>query len=132
MSEHTFRVLADERLAIVQWFGQVTFEEVVGWLDEVLAHPDFSAEFDGIVDLRRGDLARMTPSQVNAIAQLMIEKQLTRGKWVHLVAGPLETAFSMIYSRAVREQYRMHVFSTVESAAEFLGRDPAALQLITG
>jgi hypothetical protein len=47
---------------------------------------------------------------------------------VHLVAGPMETALSMMYSRAVSQQYKINVFSTVESAAGFLGRDPAELQ----
>ncbi len=132
MSEHTFRVLPTERLAIVQWFGRVTFDEVVGWLDELAADPDFSVGFDGIVDLRKGDLSRMTPTQVKAIARLMMERRLTRGRWAHLVAGPMETALSMMYSRAVSEQYRTHAFSTIESAAEFLGRDATALRLITG
>ena len=132
MSEHTFGILAAERLAFVQWFGRVTFEEVVAWMDEMVAHPDFAADFDGIVDLRKGDLTDMTPAEVQAVADLMIERQLTRGRWVHLASGPMETALSMMYSRAVSTQYPMRVFSTVESAADYLGRDPAALLRVTG
>src|SRR6185312_15124951 len=94
MSEHTTRVLAAERLAIVQWFGRVTFGEIVAWMDELVAHPGFSADFDGIVDLRKGDLTGMTPAEVQAVADLMIERRLTRGRWAHLADGPMETAFS--------------------------------------
>jgi hypothetical protein len=132
MSEHTLRILVAERLAIVQWFGRVTFEEVVAWMDELVAHPDFSADFDGIVDLRKGDLTRSTSAEAQAVADLMIERRLTRGRWVHLADGPMETALSMMYSRAVSTQYPMRVFSTVESAADYLGRDPAALLRVTG
>ena len=132
MSEHTFRVFPAERLAIVQWFGRATYADVVAWLDELVAHPQFSPELDGIVDLRKGDLTNMSPADVKGIAQLMVERKLTRGRWVHLATGPMETALSMMYSRAVSEQYRMRVFSTVESAAEYLGREPAELLRITG
>jgi hypothetical protein len=130
MSRHTFRVFPADRLSIVQWFGQVTFADVLAWLDEMIATPSFSVDFDGVVDLRKADLALMRPDEVKAIAQNMIDRRLTRGKWVHLVAGPMETALSLMYSRAVSEQYRMHVFSTIESAAEFLGRDAATLAAI--
>lgn len=132
MSEHTFRVFAPERLAIVQWFGHVSFEEVVAWMAEVARHPDYCDDFDGIVDLRKADLTGMTPAEVKTIAQLIAERQLMRGKWVHLAGGPMETALSMMYSRAVSTQYAMRVFSTVESAAEYLGRDPAVMMRIAG
>jgi hypothetical protein len=132
VSDHTFRVFAPEKLAIVQWFGSVTCDDVVGWIEEVARHPGFSGDFDGIVDLRKADLTGMTLAEVRKIAQLMIEKDLTRGKWAHLAGGPMETALAMMYSRAVSEQYPMRVFSTVESAAEYLGRDPAALLRIAG
>lgn len=129
VNQRIFKLLAAERLVIVRWFGPVTFEGVVEWLDELIAHPLFSADFDGIVDLREADLTDMSPMQVKAVAQLMVERQLTRGRWVHLVAGPMETALSMVFSVAVREQYQAQVVSTVEAAAEYLGRDPAALYL---
>jgi hypothetical protein len=132
MSAHSFKVFPNERLMIVQWFGEVTVDEVIAWLEEMISAPQFSPDFDGIVDLRKADLARMRPEEVRAVARLMVERKLTRGRWVHLAAGPTETAFSMMYSRAVSEQYQMHVFSTVESAADFLGRDPATLRAIAG
>ena len=117
---------------IVRWFGAVTVDEVVAWLEEMIAAPGFSADFDGIVDLRKADLTRMRPEEVRVVARLMVERKLTRGRWVHLTDGPAETALSMMYSRAVSEQYKMHVFSTLESAAEFLGREVATLRLIAG
>ena len=132
MSAHTFRVFPNERLMIVQWFGQVTIDEVIAWLEEMISAPQFSVDFDGVVDLRKADLTRMRPEEVRAIARIMVERKLTRGRWVHLVAGPTETAFSMMYSRAVSDQYQMHVFSTVESAADYLGRDAATLRAIAG
>jgi hypothetical protein len=131
MSEHTFKVFPDERLMIVRWFGSVRVEEVIAWLEEMISAPQFSPDFDGIVDLRKADLTKMRPEEVRAVARVMVERKLTRGRWVHLADGPTETAFSMMYSRAVSEQYQMHVFSTVEAAADFLGRDAATLRLVT-
>jgi hypothetical protein len=132
MSEHIFTVHPQERLAVVQWFGQATFNDVVEWIDEVMAHPEFSIDFDGIVDLRKADLSLMTPTDVTAIAQIMIDRKLTRGAWVHLVSKAKETALSMVYSRSVGAGYRMQVFSTLESAAEYLGRDTAVLERVAG
>src|SRR3954466_15466577 len=132
MSGCGFRVFPNDRLMIVHCFGPVAFDEVVAWLDEMVAAPDFSPDFDGANRVRKADLARMRPEEVKAIARVMVERKLTRGRWVHLADGPAETALSMMYSRAVSEQYRMHVFSTLESAAEFLGREVATLRLVAG
>src|SRR5262245_33234934 len=110
MSSHVFRIFPNERLMIVQWYGQVRVEEVIAWLEEMISAPQFSADFDGIVDLRKADLTQMRPEEVRAVARVMVERKVTRGRWVHFADGPTETALSMMYSRAVSEQYQMHVF----------------------
>lgn len=119
----TFKIYPEQKLCVVRFIGAIDYEDFVQWADDALADPAFSKDYDGVMDIRRAVFKHMRPEKARALATYMIDNNFTYGKWVSLVAKPMESALSMLYSEMANLQHPHILCSTVSGSGEFLERD---------
>ncbi len=68
-----FKIFPERRLVPAGFIGTIVYREILQWFDEVAAHPDFSREFQGLVDLRRGVFGAMPTSKMAEKARALAE-----------------------------------------------------------
>ena len=123
-----FKIFPERKLILACFTGTIVYQEVLQWVDEVRAHPDFSQEFRGLVDLRkgvfgsvdRGKTSKMA-EKARALAEYMIKVNFTTARWAILADTPMETSLMMVYSVGASQKHPIKVFSTVEAAEHYLG-----------
>jgi len=104
------------------WTTGSDFETLMKFYKDVATQEDFSKDFVGLADMRKGELA-MTPEQASQMARFVVDSNYSRARWVFLVSEPTATALSMVYQDIVSEQHPIFVASTLEAASEYLGLD---------
>lgn len=122
-----FKINPDKKLISTLFKENIEYEDVVRWFDEVYAHPDFSPEYRGIIDMRHmifGSENRDQPGKMaentKALAQYMTKLNFTSARWALLVDSPLETCLSMLYANDASLKHPIKIFSTVEAAEDYL------------
>ncbi|MDX2470425.1 MAG: hypothetical protein QNL04_07595 [SAR324 cluster bacterium] len=92
---------------------------------EMLAHPDFSKDFDGAADYRFAEVC-FTPLELASLTDNVATEDMARGTWCLLAFCPMETAMMTIFKRNLKDQHIIAIFSTVAAASNCLGRDLSA------
>ena len=120
-----FKIFPERKLILASFTGTIVYQEVLQWFDEVRAHPDFSKDFQGLVDLRKGVFGAMPTSKMaekaHALAEYMTKIDFTTAQWAILADTPMETSLMMVYSRNASQKHPIKVFLTVEAAEGYLG-----------
>lgn len=116
-----FKIYPEHRF-IHTWTTGSDFETLMNFYKEVASHKDFSKDYMGLVDMRKGDLI-MKPEQAAEMARFVVNSNYSNAVWVFLVTKPVATALSVVYQDIVSEQHEMFVASTLEAASEYLGLD---------
>ena len=123
-----FKIYPDKKLISALFKGTIVYENILQWFDEVYAHPDFSREYQGIIDLRQvifGMEHRNQPGKMaekaKALAQYMAKLDFTSARWAILVVSPIETSLTMMYASNASRKHPINIFSTVEAAENYLG-----------
>jgi len=119
----------DKRLVVTRFEGPIDYLDVMQWMDQSLQDDSFSRDYDGIVDLRAASFKSVRAEKAELLAFYMIENDFTRGKWVVLVAAPMETALAVIYGDLAARQHPIEIFSTLRAASVFLNKDLSGLDL---
>jgi hypothetical protein len=104
------------------WTTGSDYETLLNFYKNVATHKDFSKDFTGLADLRKGEL-EMTYEQATEIARFVVDSDYSRARWVFLVTEPAATALSMVYQDIVAKQHAMFVASTLKAASDYLGLD---------
>ena len=123
-----FKINPDEKLISTLFKGTIKYEDVVRWFDEVHGHPDFSEEYQGIIDMRdvifgleNRNQPRIMAEKAKALAQYMAKLDFTSARWALLVDSPIETCLTMLYANDASLKHPIRIFSTVEAAEDYLG-----------
>jgi hypothetical protein len=119
---YDIRILKTIRTVLLDFEGDISFDEFVSCFEEANAHPDYSPEFDGVADLRKARLT-LDDQEAEALAAFVVSGELSSGRWAILTASPHETALSILYEQAASEQHAAQVFSTVQAASAYLEVD---------
>jgi len=112
--EFQYRIYPDERFIAFKCLGALSLDFTKESYLKLSEDPDFDPTYNTEV---------MLPEEARELAKFVIENQLATGRCAGLVDKPVLTALGAIYKAAVEPQHRLELFSTVEGASNFLGRD---------
>ena len=122
-----FTIHPDKKLISSLFKGTIVYEDIVQWCNQIYGHPDFSSEYQGIIDMREvtfGLEDRNQPSKMaekaKSLAQYMANLDFTTAKWAILADTPIETSLSMMYANDASRKHPINIFSTVEAAENYL------------
>lgn len=101
--------------------GDVTYDDLIRWYEEIERDERFSKDFKGVSDMRRVNM-KLTRSDMTRLIDYVTERRLILGRWAILVEDAKVTALSMIYGRE-SDLHEMEVFSSEEAASDYLGLD---------
>lgn len=112
----------DERIGLVvaRFSGDVTYDDLIHWYEEIERDERFSNEFNGVTDMRRANM-RLARGDMARISQYITERGLTLGRWAVLVEDTKGTALSMIYGEQIDGMHDADVVSSEEAASAYLG-----------
>ena len=128
-----FKIYPEKRLIISCLSGPIVHQDVLNWIDELLCNESFSEKYDQIVDLRKAVFKDPNPETARHLSSYMAEHNFTQGKMAILTDTPTETALVMIYSqKEIQKKRPAEVFSTIEAAARFVGKDPGSIKMLMG
>lgn len=119
---YQYRIIAEQELILLRFRGKITFDDFVNCFREATQDEAFSAEYNGITDLRSIDPG-YSAEQAIELAELVVSEHLSKGKWAVLVTEPMVTALTMLYESIVRQQHPVKLYSTIEKASEYLNID---------
>ncbi|CAM3006037.1 hypothetical protein [Rariglobus hedericola] len=114
-------MIDSDRKVIFQAFeGRFSLTQIIACVRRLWNDPAYSKTYPGIVDI-----SRMTPSagldDLNGLVDfLKSETQTSTSRWAVITSSPAATAGSMVYKRIMAGRHVFEVFSTWESACEFL------------
>lgn len=115
-------IYPDEALVVCVCSGEIEIEELQRASLELANHMDYAGHYDGVVDLKSAKAA-LTPRQLQAFCQALVDRNGCRGSWCLISNSPMETAMAMIFAHALRERHPVGVFSTIKAASEYLKKD---------
>jgi len=98
---------------------------VIEATQDMVAHPQFSTEFDGVADYRDAKV-RFTAAELAGLTQSVKDRDMAHGTWCLLASGPLETAMMNLFQRNLKALHPIAIFSTVAAASNHLNRDLSA------
>ncbi|GAB6042122.1 hypothetical protein [Endothiovibrio diazotrophicus] len=104
----------------VRFRGEVTYDDLIHWYEEIAENRDFSSKLDGVTDMRQAKLL-LERDDMARIGEYITHHQLIFGRWAILVEDTKATALSMIYGRHTGEVHEAEVFSSDEAASAYLG-----------
>ena len=119
---YQFRIVPEENLIVLQFSGEVLWEEVGRYYGELVKDPNYHQELMGVCDLRGAELM-FTPEESKMLARISREQQLTRGRWAFIADTPSGTALAMIFGKEIGDFHESQFFSSVDAASDFLDRD---------
>lgn len=125
----TTRIYPARKLIVARFTGAIDYEDIMAWMDEVAREEGFSPDYDGIVDLREVELKQKRAEKARLLAEYMIQRDWTKGRWAVMVGQPMETALALVYSGVAGQQHPIKVMATVSAAANFLNKDLSDLGL---
>lgn len=102
--------------------GDVTYEDLIRWYEEIERDERFSKEFNGVSDMRRANM-KLARGDMARLSDYVTERRLISGRWAILVEDAKVTALSMIYGRNADDVHELEVFSSEEAASAYLGVD---------
>ncbi len=120
--DFNYKIFSDDRLVSFRCAGPVTLEFAKESYLNLSRDAAFDPSFDGIGDWR-GITTTMTPEEAKQLAHLVVDMKLSSGRWAGLVSSPMITALATIYKNAVKRQHTLELFTTIEGASDYLGRD---------
>jgi len=112
--EFQYRIYPDERFIAFKCSGALSLDFTKESYLKISEDPDFDPTYNGIGDWR-SITEVMLPEEARELAKFV--------RCAGLVDKPVLTALGAIYKAAVEPQHRLELFSTVEGASNFLGRD---------
>jgi hypothetical protein len=121
---YELRVDGEGRLARVSLFGQTSVEELRRCLSELVNHPDWSPDFEALVDARRLVDPNLPYQQVRDVAQYTKRLNERLGTGRHALVGDTDLLYG---SCRMGEQLcqpcsrELVVFRDVEGAERWLG-----------
>lgn len=118
----TLTILPEQKLILLVYHGDVTIQDVIEATRELVAHPHFSNEFDGVADYREAKV-KFTAEELAGLTQSVKDQDMAHGTWCLLADGPLETAMMNLFKRNLRDLHPILVFSTVAAASKLLHRN---------
>jgi hypothetical protein len=117
-----FKIHDALNLVVARFDGEVSAREIFAFFEGMRDDPQYRPSMDGVADMRQS-VTQLNAEEVRELAQFAAEGGFKRGKWALLVTDPKSTAFSMLYRQSVGESYAVQVFSSVDGASDYLGRD---------
>ncbi len=120
--EFNYKIFSEDRLVSFRCAGPVTLEFAKESYLNLSRDAAFDSSFGGIGDWR-GITQTMTPEETKQLAYLVVDMKLSSGRWAGLVSGPMITALGTIYRNTVKPQHNLELFSTIEGASGYLGKD---------
>lgn len=118
----TYKVFTKQKLVSVKYTGEVTFQELLDWHNEIFADPEYKMGFDGLFDYRNC-LFQVSGNEISDLATFISSGNKVSGKSVHLTDSPLPTALVIIYKDLAKNVHDVEVFSTINGVSAFLGYD---------
>lgn len=119
---YKLEIYPDEALVVCVCSGEIEVKELQKASLELANHTDYARHYDGVIDLKSAKAA-LTPRQLQAFCQALVDRNGCRGSWCLISNSPMETAMAMIFAHALRERHPVGVFSTIKAASEYLNKD---------
>ncbi len=106
--------------------GEIDVPFVQASMRRLSLDPDFSPDFDTIVDLRESLLKMSPPELTNLMATHFEIFGMGYGRTAFLVDQPKAAALTSLFGMKMLHDRHMKIFSTIEAAEEWLGhRSPS-------
>lgn len=126
----TYKLFPEHRLHLETIEGEITAGQLAIDSEAMFADPQFDASYDSIVDMRNAS-ANMSRVELLGFAKIMQESGMFgKSKWALISNDPVLVALSEIFKNRLNEAKTIHVFSTVQAAADFI-QNPEVLNHLT-
>lgn len=130
---HTFNIDPERELIVARYIGRTTVQDMKDLALIIWADPDYSQNFDGIIDYRDSEL-NASPDAISEIADFFLHaSEASYGRAAIVAARPLETALNFLFAERMQRRNVLRVFTTWEAACRFVerldARDPRELSL---
>lgn len=110
-------------MIVARYTGRTTIQDMKDLALKIWADPDYSQNFDGIVDYRDSEL-NATPDAISEIADFFLHaSEASYGRAAIIVARPLETALNVLFAERMQRRNVLQLFTTWEAACEFIGEE---------
>jgi hypothetical protein len=119
---HRIQIFPEKKLIIIQYEGEISYEDLVATGLELKAMPDFSEEFNGVSDFRNAH-KNLSIRELKVYADRIQYKKNTSVKWCSLNSTAKETALTIIFKEHLEYIHPFEVFSTIKAASEYLRTD---------
>ena len=113
---HVFHI---EKLLVVDFYGEISLDEVMKYQNEIITYPEFNHHYDMLKDYRN---AIRTFSYNNQVKKIHTDGQTNSNpkRLCHIESTPIGTAMTMLFNHSIKGSLIFDVFSTVDGAATFL------------
>jgi hypothetical protein len=114
----------ETRLVRVSLFGETSVDEHRQWLRELVNHPDWSPDFDVLVDVRGLGDPSLDYEQVRAVAQYakQLNERLGTGRHAVVADSNVLYGFARMGEQLCQPRsWEISVFRDVEAAEQWLG-----------
>lgn len=116
----SYQIFPDKRLIVETFSGPVKLEEMLGMFEELWKEPLYDRTYSILMDFSEAHMDMGVEEIKKLTGYVLAADSSSRGRVAIVVSGPLETAFTMLISRQMKEHQPVSVFSTVETAKEHL------------
>jgi len=118
-----YTIDSGRRFIFQVYAGHFTVSEIIDCIQRLWADPLYSKTHNGIVDITKMSAGAVIDDLRPLIAFLKSSPHTSASRWAVITASPLATAGSLIYKSAMSGQHSFEIFSTWESACDYLQID---------
>ena len=115
-----YRIDEKAGIVVVRFSGDITYDDLTRWYDEMGNDKRFSNRFNGATDMRRANM-KLARGDMARLSEYISSRDLTFGRWAVLVEDTKITALSLIYGEHSDTTHDAEVVSSEEAASAYLG-----------
>ncbi len=125
-----FYIDTAEEIIIEAFYGSISIDTIQKAMPHIWNHPDYSVEYDGIIDFRKSKLEFSKSELYQLIQAMSQDDKVMRGKAAVLVSEPLSAAMATMYGDQMKVIHSVGIFCSESEVFRFLNTDAAIFQKI--
>ena len=116
------KILPRQHLVVVAFEGSVSFTELIQATSDLLEHPNYREDFDGVTDYRGAQLT-ITEAEKTFFSRRSLEERKFSGTWCLLFSAPQLASVEDFLPAIFQTKNPVDLYSSVTALSGGLGQD---------
>ncbi|WP_068472574.1 hypothetical protein [Saccharicrinis aurantiacus] len=117
-----YKIDTESKILYIVYKGTITIDSILQSVEEIISHPNYSVDYDSIVDMQTCHL-NINLKELNRISNFLdIDPKLDAYRnSIYLTNKPNEVVITTLYSKLIKNsKVTPHIISTIEAAQSHL------------